>query len=176
MAGAAGFGISRSYDRSVVRAQRQRLGRYRRVDFIEGQSVDVVGWRYPTGLWAGCGRSGGRRSRADDPKFAFERRTAADFGAIPVRRGRDLRFPFRAVGGDVIADSVYRAVVVAVRKNPFNLLRFVSGCGGDYVDSVKNAQADDVERAVVPDRKTFESLIRQSTVAIRLEYRARRAG
>src|SRR5262245_30930977 len=155
MAGAAGLGIAGRYDRPVVRAQRQRLGRPRRADFVKSQSMDVVGRRAPAGLRAGGRRAGGGRASADDPGCAAERRTATDFGAIPVRRGRHLRFPSCAVGSDVAADPVYRAVAYAAGKYTLYLLRIVSGCGGDYVGNVENAKAAAVECAPAQDRKTF---------------------
>src|SRR5262245_18872139 len=168
MAGAAGFGIAGSDNRFIVRAQRQRISRYRRVDFVEGQSMDVVGRRDSAGLWAGCGRAGRGRADADDPGRAFERRTAADFGAIPVRRGRHLRFPFRAMGSDVAADSVYRAVADAAGKYTLYLLRIVSGCGGGYVGYVENAKAAAVGCAPAQDRKIFSIVIKRLILASRL--------
>src|SRR5262245_769280 len=161
MAGAAGFGVAGRDDRSVVRAQRQRLGRHRRADFVKSQSMDFVGRRAPAGLRAGCGRYG-----ADDSRRATERRTVADFGAITVRRGRHLRFPFLALGSDVVADPVHRAVADAAGKYTLHILRLVSGGDGGSVGYVENAKADAVECALAQDGKTFSFLIRLDGISI----------
>src|SRR5262249_27771057 len=171
MAGAAGFGVAGRNDRSVIRAKRQRLGRHRRADFVKSQSMDVVGGRAPAGLRAGGGRDG-----AYDTGRATERRTLADFGAITVRRGRHLRFPFLAVGSDVVADPVHRAVADAAGKYTLHLLRLVSGGDGSSVGYVENTKTDAVECALARDKKIFSFPIRPISLAIRLEYRARRAG
>src|SRR5215813_3263117 len=167
MAGAAGFGIAGRNDRSVIRAQRQRLGRHRRADFVKSQSMDLVGRRAPAGLRAGGGRDG-----ADDPELATERRTLADLGAIAVRRGYHLRFPSLAVGSDVVADPVHRAVADAVRKYTLYLLRLVSGGDGGSVDYVENAKADAVECALAQDMKIFPFLIRLDRISIALANRS----
>src|SRR5262245_50783887 len=188
MAGAAGLGIAGRNDRPVVRAQRQRLGRPRRADFVKSQSMDVIGRRAPAGLRAGGRRAGGGRASADDLGCATERRTAADLGAIPVRRGRHLRFPFRSVGSDVAVDSVYRAVADTAGKYTLYLLRIVSGGGGGYVVYVENAKTDALECATAQDRKSFSFMIKRLNLPsrqgwsalpelmIRPGCRARRAG
>src|SRR5262245_63734256 len=117
--------------------------------------MDVVVRRGPAGLRAGGGRDG-----ADDPGRATERRTLADFGAIAVRRGRHLRFPSLAVGRDIVADPVHRAVADAAGKYTLYLLRLVSGGDGGSVGYVENAKADAVECALAQDGKTFSFLIR----------------
>src|SRR5262249_4742387 len=155
MAGAAGFGIAGRNDRPVVRAQRQGVGRPRRADFVEGQSMDVVSRRAAAGLWAGSRRDGHRRAGADGPGRATERRTLADFGAVLVRCGRDLRFPFRAVGSDDVADPFHRPVADASGKHPLHLLRPVSGGGCNSADYVESAKADALECLAAQGRMTW---------------------
>src|SRR5215475_10199357 len=150
MAGAAGLGIAGRIDRPDVRAQRQRLGRHRRVDFVKSQSMDFVGRRDPTGL-----RPGGGRYGADDPERATERRTAADLGAIPFRRRCHLRFSFIPVGSDVAADPVQRAIADPAAKHPLYLLRPVSGGDGEYAPYVENAKTDALERVAAQDWMTY---------------------
>src|SRR5262245_190311 len=126
--------------------------------------MDVAGRRAPAGLRAGRGRHD-----ADGAGRATKRRTAADFGAIAVRRGRHLRFPFLAVGSDVAADPVHRSVADAAGKHTLYLLRLVSGGGGGHVGYVENAKADAVERALAQDRKIFRPVTRRISLAIRLK-------
>src|SRR5262245_17736658 len=113
--------------------------------------MDVVGRRDPIGLWVGCGRTGLRRSDADDPGCATERRTVVDLGAVTVCGGRHLGFPFRAVGGDYAAGPVHRPAADTAGKHTLHILWLVSGSDHPAAGHVENAKAAAVECAVAKD-------------------------